>query len=139
LSYDTRWTGDGSTLQPHGHYLIAGGAYVQMPLPDGMLASGLTDAGSIVLVQGGKNIDVVCYAYDAFTSGLLGNVLDPFTCAGMPANNPHDDTSGTNMDISLERRPGGALGNCTDTMNNAYDFLEQMPADPADLASPPAP
>ena len=90
-----------------------------------------------VVVRDG--VDVVCYAYDAFTSGLLGNFIDPFTCAGTPANNPHDDSNGTNMDISLERRPGGALGNCTDTMNNAYDFIQQMPADPADLASPPAP
>jgi hypothetical protein len=139
LSYDVRWTGDGSVIPAYGHYLIAGSAYAQAPPPDGVLASGISDAGSILLAQDTANVDVVCYEYSLFTSGILSTLIDPYTCAGTPATNPHDDTSGTDVDISIERRPGGALGNCTDTMNNAYDFVQQMPADPADLASPPAP
>jgi hypothetical protein len=137
--YDVRWKGDGSTIPPRGHYLIAGKGYVQKPSPDGMLSTGITDAGSLVLLQGTTNVDAVCYAYDLVTTGILVQGVVPYTCNGTPAANPHDDTSGTDADASIERRPGGQFGNCTDTKDNAYDFVAQMPATPGDLASPPEP
>jgi hypothetical protein len=42
-------------------------------------------------------------------------------------------------DASIERKPGGAGGNCTDTGDNASDFTAQTPATPMSTASPPTP
>jgi hypothetical protein len=59
-----------------------------------------------------------------------------FTCEGTPVMNP----AGTsNVDESMERRPGGALGSCTDAGDNAADFRELIPAQPQSTASPPTP
>jgi hypothetical protein len=60
-------------------------------------------------------------------------------CAGTPATNPHDNTTNTDTDASIVRLPGGAAGNCTDTGNNAVDFIAESPSTPEDSASPPTP
>jgi hypothetical protein len=54
-------------------------------------------------------------------------------------SNPHDNTSSTDVDASVERKPGGVGGNGQDTGDNAADFSTAMPANPQDLASPPTP
>src|SRR5206468_4239920 len=43
---------------------------------------------------------------------------------------------GSNSDRSYERLPGGTLGSCQDTNNNAVDFQSIAPAAPQNLFSP---
>jgi hypothetical protein len=88
-------------------------------------------------VHASSNIDALCYAFDAVS---LAAIDSTYSCAGMPASNvPHDNStsSTSNSDASIERRPGGTAGNCTDTGNNNADFVSMMPATPLDAASAP--
>jgi hypothetical protein len=140
-SYGGRWTGTGKVIPAHGHFLIVGTAYVESPAGDEPLTTGITDATSLQLVQGGASVDAVCYAFDAATD--MPFLTDAtYTCKGAPANNlPHNNgTAGaSNSDVSIERKPGGAGGNCTDTGDNSADFATQMPATPMSSQSPPTP
>ena len=140
-TYSSRWTGTGKTIPAWGHFLIAGSAYTEMPIADEALSTGITDATSLRLVQGTANVDAVCYAFSAAT--MMPFTTDPtYTCEGTPVSNaPHDNTSSatSNVDVSIERKPGGTGGNCTDTNNNASDFMTQMPATPQNSSSPPTP
>jgi hypothetical protein len=135
-TYTGRWIGAGATLAAHAHYLVAGTSYFGPPAADAPLTSGITDTTSLVLAHGGATIDAVCFGAptDMFDAGYI--------CEGAPANNlPHDNSGAgmSNTDVSIERLPGGALGNCTDTNNNAADFVSRAPSYPHDLASPPVP
>jgi hypothetical protein len=58
-----------------------------------------------------------------------------YTCEGTPLENPGCTSS--NVDRSIERKPGGALGNCIDTQVSADDFQQIDPSNPQNLASPP--
>ena len=140
-SYSGRWTGTGKVIPAHGHFLIVGGTYAQTPAGDETLSTGITDATSLRLVNNTVTIDAVCYAFDAATQ--MPFVTDAtYSCEGMPASNlPHDNTNSTasTADASIERKPGGAGGNCTDTGDNASDFANQMPATPMSSLSPPTP
>lgn len=139
-SYNTRWTGAGTSIPAHGHFLIAYTGYAQLPAPDGMLTSGITDATSLKLTQSGVAVDAVCYAFDATTQGAYA--ASGYACEGTPADNlPHNNASNatSNVDVSIERKPGGAAGNCTDTGDNAADFITQTPATPQSTTSPPTP
>jgi hypothetical protein len=138
-TYSTRWKGAGGVIPAHGHFLIVGLAYTQSPAKDASLSSGITDAASIILRQGTTTIDALCYAYDATTQAAFDAT---FQCAGTPVSNlPHDNQSSTtsNVDVSIERKPGGAGGNCTDTGDNAADFATTTPATPMSSTSPPTP
>ncbi len=130
-----RWTGKGDTIPAKGHFLITGGAYAQSPAGDDTLSQSITDAASLSLEHNGTKIDSVCFYYDALTLGYEQNLGYP--CEGMPVFNPHDDTTGTNVDKSIERKPGGAAGNCTDTDDNLTDFTISKPSTPENAASPP--
>ncbi len=136
--YENRWTGySGDTIPAHGHFLIVGASYTQSPLPDDVLSEAIGDAESLVLNLGGAEVDAVCYYYSATQLGELNDL--GYTCAGMPVVNPHDDASDTNTDASLERKPGGAAGNCVDSGDNSLDFVILTPSAPEDAASAPAP
>jgi hypothetical protein len=140
--YTTRWKGTGLVIPAFGHFLITGTSYTQSPAGDQTLSTGITDASSIVLVQGTTDVDVVCYAYDSATQAILTNAASGYTCAGTPADNsPHNDgnTAASNVDQSIVRKPGGSAGNCTDTNDSAADFAKSAPASPMDAASPPTP
>jgi hypothetical protein len=137
-TYTTRWTGTGATVPAHGHFLIAGTAYTQMPAADDALSTGITDASSVRLSQSSAIVDAVCYAYDA-ASAQPFTTDATYTCEGPPLNNPHNNSTSTDTDASLERKPGGTAGNCTDTDVNASDFIVTTPANPQDTSSPPAP
>jgi hypothetical protein len=141
FTYATRFTGGGQIVPAHGHFLIAGPGYTQSPAPDIQLAAALTsDAGSVILVQDlVTTIDAVCFFYDSGSLAIITNILDPYVCEGMPVDNPHDDSTGTNTDKSLERQPGGGLGNCTDTDDNASDFAIRSPATPENAQGKPVP
>jgi len=138
-SYTSRWTGTGLVVPAWGHFLIAGTAYTESPAADAALSTGITDASSLELVQAGTTVDAVCYYFDSTTLAAFDAT---YTCEGTPVSNlPHDNTTGgtSNSDASIERAPGGAGGNCTDTNDNAADFIHQAPATPQSTASAPTP
>jgi hypothetical protein len=132
-SYSACWTGKGKDVPAWGHYLIAGQGYTQMPAPDDADTMGVADAASLVLAHAGTTVDAVCYYYGS--NPFNGT----YTCEGTPVVNPHDMTTSTDSDASIERKPGGAAGNCTDTGDNADDFITQMPSTPENTMSPPTP
>ena len=84
-------------------------------------------------------IDAVCYGYSAATKATL--IGAGYSCEGTPADNlPHKDAAGAgDVDVSIQRRPGGALGNCIDTGDSAADFITTMPAQPQSTLSPTTP
>jgi len=133
-----RYTGTGQSLPAHGHLLLGGASYTGPVAADDALSSGITDAGSIVLQHNGILVDALCMYFDAQSENdILG-----FTCEGTPASNlPHNNSTsgGSDSDVSLERKPGGTLGNTQNTGDNAADFQNTTPADPHNLASSPVP
>jgi hypothetical protein len=134
----TRWTGAGQVIPSHGHILYANNtapAYNGAVTADATYAAGFTDASSLVLLHGGTVVDAMCFSYDASSLAVLTGCSAPYTCMGTPVVNPHDGTAATNMDTSLERRPGGPLGNMTSTGDSAADFVTTQPASPRNLAS----
>ncbi len=139
VAYDAHWTGAGAIVPAWGHFLIAGSAYVETPAPDDALTRGIVDAAGLRLVHAGVTVSAVCYAYNAAT---MASFDATFTCPGTPVSNlPHNNTSSaaSNTDASIARLPGGAAGNCTDTGDNASDFVAESPATPESSASPPTP
>jgi hypothetical protein len=107
-----------------------------MPPEDGALAAGITDAASIVLQHNSTTVDALCFYYDPTT---LSTISGYSTCEGAPVVNPHNSANTTNVDASIERRPGGALGNAQDTGDDSADFQTATPAEPRNSASPPFP
>jgi hypothetical protein len=137
-TYTARWTGNGGIIPTHGHYLMTGANYTQMPARDQALSAGITDAASLVLSRAGTQIDAVCYAFDAPTT----TAVSAFTCEGTPVSNaPHNNgTAGaSNTNVSFERKLGGSAGNCVDTDDNASDFAALTPATPRSSLSPAVP
>lgn len=139
--YSVRWTGKGKTIPAHGHFLIGGATYVDGPQRDDALAVPITDAASIVLAKNKLVIDALCYYSTLVQLADLINPITffPFYCNGTPVLSPHDDSTNTNKDISLERKPGGTAGNCSNTGDNSVDFVVQSPGTPENTMSAPAP
>jgi hypothetical protein len=139
IAYRAHWTGAGKTVPSWGHFLIAGAAYAQMPAPDAALTLGIPDAASLRLVHAGKTVSAACFAFNASTLAAFDGT---FTCAGTPRSNlPHDNTASpaSDADASIARKPGGPAGNCTDTGDDASDFVAESPATPESSTSPPTP
>jgi hypothetical protein len=139
LTYTVRWSGTGKVIPAWGHYLVVGTAYTQAPAADDLLLTGVTDASAVRLVHQGVTVDTVCFYFDAATMAAFDAT---YGCPGTPVSNlPHNNTASlaSNVDASIERKPGGPGGNCTDTQDNAADFTGQKPATPDDTASPPTP
>ena len=127
-----RWQGNGGILPAHGFFLVVGSGYAQSPAPDDVLASGISDAGRVQLIQSpdiftNNLIDSVCFAFDG-TSSALVSILG---CT--PATNPHGDTTSSDFDRSIERAPR----DCTETGNDSVDFVAASPSTPKDSQSPP--
>lgn len=136
----TLYTGTGLVIPSHKHLLLATSAYSETTVSaDAAFSAGIPDAASLVLVHAAATVDALCFAYDATTTTTLTTCAVAFTCEGAPATNPHNSATTTNTDASLERKPGGAGGNATDTNANSADFATNVAADPHDLASPPVP
>lgn len=133
-TFGSRWVGTSTAIPPRGHFLVVGTAYAGAPTADGSLTTGITDASSVRLTHGGAVVDVVCYAYSTATSQALTSDAT-YDCPGSPATNPHGDTTATDVASSIERRPGGVAGNCTDTGSSAADFVTDTTSDPRDTAS----
>lgn len=139
-AYNARWKGAaGLAIPAHGHFLIASSGYVQSPLADDKLITGVTDATSLRLVQGATTVDAICYAYSVSTTAAFDAT---YSCEGVPVSNlPHNGGSGvaSNVDTSLERLPGGMAGSCADTDDNTADFSPRTPAGPESTLSAPTP
>jgi hypothetical protein len=136
-SFASRWKGTSKPIPALGHYLLTGTAYPVTAATDGALSSGITDASAVRLTHAGVVVDELCYAYSTSTTTALE--ATGYACPGTPATNPHDDTTATNAASSLERAPGGAAGNCTDTGNSSHDFKTKNPSTPQDTSSPATP
>jgi hypothetical protein len=140
-SYANRIVGAGQVIPAHHHILYAGSAYNAATTADALLSSGITDASSLVLQHSGVVVDALCFYFDATTLAVYSN--DPtYVCEGTPVTNlPHNNSSigSSNTDASLERKPGGALGNTQDTGDSATDFSSNAASDPHNLASPATP
>jgi hypothetical protein len=142
--YGIRFNGGGQVIPANGHILYANSAgfseSVTTPADDTYPTNfGITDAGSVILVHGQAIIDALCFYYDSTTQDTLTGCSVAYTCAGAPVMNPHDNTTDTDDNESLERKPGGAGGNAVNTGDNSSDFVTRTTADPHDLTSAPVP
>jgi hypothetical protein len=131
----TLYTGTGQVIASHKHLLLTTSSYSGSVVGDATYSAGISDAASIVLVQSSATIDALCFSYDSTTTTTLTTCSTPYICEGTPATNPHDNTTGTDTDASLERKPGNTGGNGVDSNNNTNDFSSVAADDPHDLAS----
>jgi hypothetical protein len=130
-TYGVRFTGSGEVLPAHGHLLIGGSGYTGAVVPDVTMSGGLTDKASVVVQRGAIVLDAVCEY-----CGL--NPFDAtYTCEGTPFL--YTGCTSNNTDRSIERKPGGALGNATDTGDNSADFVISTPSNPQSSSSAPTP
>lgn len=133
-AFTNKWTGSGQTIAAHGHYLIAGGGYAGATAADTQLAAGtglVADKAAAVVKDKTTVLDALC-----ITCGT-GSFDATYFCEGTPINMV-GCTSST-LDRSMERKPGGAAGNGTDTNDNTADFALITPPNPQNLMSPATP
>jgi hypothetical protein len=141
-SLATRFTGAGLVIPGHGHILYVNNtvpAYNGPTPGDSTYTIGVPDAAAVVLLHGNVVVDALCFYFDQPTQDTLTMCPAAYPCEGTPALNPHNNTSSSNVDKSLERLPGGAMGNTVNTSNNMNDFAVATPSDPHDLLSAPTP
>ena len=127
-SYGVRFTGSGQVVPPGGHLLIGGMAYAGAVAEDATLSSGIGDYSSVIVRNGTTTVDAVCFSC-GFTFGA------GYECEGASFDKGIVANCTNNLAVSLERLPGGALGNCIDTQNNSADFVS-APSSPQNLNSP---
>jgi len=140
--YTTHWTGQGLPIPAHGHYLIVGSAFSDGIPTDSKLSVGLSDAAGVRLRYDAITMDAVCFyqANNPLSAADFANPfldLYPYQCEGLPVGNPHN--ANESADASIERKPGGLAGNCTDTNSNFDDWVAQSPSTPQSSKDPPAP
>ncbi len=129
-SYSVKWTAAGQTIVAHGHLLIVGSAYSRAAPGDASFTTGFPDEVSVLLRRGTTALDAACIYVGTNTFDAT------YACEGTPflyvgASN--------NTDRSIERDPGGAAGNGSDTNDNTADFTLITPAAPQNLQSAPTP
>src|SRR5687767_5752139 len=116
------WTAS-TILTPGRRLLVANSAGSYGAVGDAVYSGGFAATGGALALRivGGAIIDAVGWgdATNAFVEG---------TVAAAPASS-----------ASLERRPGGAVGNGIDTNDNAVDWFESATPGPQGLAAPPVP
>jgi hypothetical protein len=125
-SYTIRFTGANQVIPPHEHFLIVGST--PSFTGDASLSSGITDEASVVLKNGASVVDAVCW--NCGTNSFTDHV-----CQGAPVTVTNCASA---SDRSIERKPGGTLGNCSDT-NSPDDWQLITPSIPQNLSSPPTP
>ncbi len=110
-------------LGPGRHILIANSAGIYAAGADATYTAGIAATGGALVLQpsGGTPIDAVAWG-DATTA-----FLETAPAAAPPAGS------------SIERKPGGAGGNVTDSNNNAGDFQLNAAPVPENLAAPARP
>ena len=112
-----------TVLTPGKRSLVANAAGAYAAIGDAVYSSGFAATGGALALRivGGAVVDAVAWgdASNAFVEG---------TAAAAPA-----------ASSSLERRPGGTLGNGLDTNDNAVDWFVSATPAPQGLAAPPVP
>ncbi len=110
-------------LEPGRHLLVANGSGIHAAAADASYSGGFAASGGAVVLRpiGGEPLDAVGW----------GDASSAFV-EGAPAPAP---ASGS----SIERTPGGSLGNGTDTNDNLSDFVVRTPPFPQNLAAAPTP
>jgi len=134
-----RFTGSGQVILPHGHLLFVTSSYNGVTSGDATYGISITDAASMVLEHDSTVADALCFYSDASSQATLSTCPSAYTCESAPVLNPHDNSSGTNSDASITRKPGGTGGNMLDTNDNASDFYANFAPDPRNAASSPTP
>jgi hypothetical protein len=134
-----RFIGSGQVIVPHGHLLFVTSSYNGATIGNATYDTSITDAASMVLQHDGTVADALCFYSDASSLATLNTCPSAYTCEGAPVFNPHDNSSGTNIDASITRKPGGTGGNMQDTDDNATDFYTNLAPDPRNAASSPTP
>ena len=116
------WTSP-TTLDPGRRTLVVNSAGVYLSIGDATYSGGLAATGGAMVLRavGGTPLDAVGW----------GDAANSFV-EGTPAPAPSAGSS-------LERLPGGASGNGTDTNSNATDFFVQGAPSPQNLAAPSVP
>ena len=106
---------------PAGHHFLAASVDSSLSIsPDLVYAGELSDTGGIALLnRSGMIIDQVGLC--ATTKYLEGFNLEPL---------------GGYLNQAYERKPGGEVGSCYDTSDNASDFASIAPGYPENLESP---
>ena len=125
LTVTRKQTWTGLLVPAHAHLLIANGGGIHAASADGLFTNGgfATTGGALILraVAGGAVVDALAW----------GTASNTFVEAS-PGTAPPTGSS-------LERKPGGLLGNATDTNDNLADTrLEPAPV-AQNLASAPVP
>jgi hypothetical protein len=110
-----RVTGAGQSVPAHGYLLLTNSAYNGAVASDGTYTVGLVDAGSLVLRRDTQTIDALCFHFDTTTSSALTTCSVAYVCEGTPILNPHNNTTTSNQDTSLERTG-------SEQQNNSIDF-----------------
>lgn len=110
-------------LEPGRHLLLANGSGAHAGTADVVYSGGLAASGGTIVLRavGGAPLDAVGWG-DATNAFVEGSAV-PAPAAGS----------------SIERRPGGALGNGTDSNDNAADWFARLDPDPQNLAAPAVP
>jgi DNA/RNA endonuclease YhcR with UshA esterase domain len=116
------WTGS-LAMGPGRHLLLANSAGAFASIADGTYVGGLAATGGAIVLRpaGGAPIDAIGWG-DA-TSTFVEGAACPAPAAGS----------------SVERLPGGLLGNAVDTNDNLADLRIQASPTPQSLAAPPVP
>jgi len=110
----TRWTGTAGVLAAHGYFLIAGNAYSGFDNPDDFLSGGIHGRGADHLMNAPSRRPHLLRT----TTARPSSTWRCFACPGMPAMNPHDDSTSPSSNSGREHRPlaarlqrlGGQLG-----------------------------
>ena len=131
----------GEALMPYQHFLITGGGYNGTVAGNGTISRSSGDCGQLQLQDASNNpIDTLVYTWSGSTQptggwvGIEGEDYDA---------NPHDNTTSTNQDTSMARKPdtlsqAGGHKNGQDTDNNSSDFLTTSTSSPENRDSPTA-
>jgi hypothetical protein len=118
----TTWT-TSTILDPGRRFLLGNASGVFGPISDATYSGGFAATGGAIAIRvvGGATVDAVGWgdAINAFVEGTAA--------VAPPAGS------------SLERGPGGAAGNVTDTNDNAIDWFVQAAPSPQGLNAPPVP
>lgn len=114
---------EAQALDPGQHLLVANGSGTYAGLADGTYNGGFAATGGALVLRpiGGAPIDAIGW----------GDATNAFV-EGTPAPAPSAGSS-------LERLPGGALGNSLDTNDNLADLFVQAAPNPQSLAASPVP
>ncbi len=110
-------------LEPGQHLLLASSAGVYAALADATYTGGLAATGGAVALRAADGTVIDAIAWGNTTNGFIEGTAAPAPPAGS----------------SLERLPGGAAGNGTDTNDASLDWFVQPDPDPQALADPPVP